>query len=71
LAKSKKGEEGEKLYQQAFEKYEKAVEIKPDKHIAYNNWRIDLENLAKRKEGEEADRLYQQAMQLKERVKNK
>ena len=68
LAKSKEGEETEKLYQQAFEKYEKAVEIKPDKHEAYNNWGIALCNLAKIREGEEAEKLYQQAFEKYEKA---
>ncbi|MBP1311723.1 regulator of replication initiation timing, partial [Paenibacillus sp. 1182] len=68
LAKSKEGEEGEKLYQQAFEKYEKAVEIKPDKHEAYYNWGIALRNLAESKEGEEGEKLYQQAFEKYEKA---
>ncbi|WP_188016981.1 SIR2 family protein [Paenibacillus antarcticus] len=63
LVKGKEGEEAEKLYQQAFEKYAKAVEIKPDKHEAYNNWGINLKKLAKSKEGKEAEELYQQAFE--------
>ncbi|MGN7411613.1 SIR2 family protein, partial [Paenibacillus sp. SAF-068] len=63
MAQSQEGEEADALYQQAFEKYGKAIEIKPDMHEAYNNWGIALGDLAERKEGEEADGLYQQAFE--------
>ena len=36
LAKTKEGTEAEELYHQAFEKYQRAIEIKPDKHEAFN-----------------------------------
>jgi len=63
LAKSKEGKESEELYRQAFEKYKKAIEIKPDKHEAYNNWGNYLGNLAKSKEGKESEELYRQAFE--------
>ena len=49
------------MYNQAFDKYQKAIEIKPDKYQALYNWGIDLGNLAKTKEGKEAEELYNQA----------
>jgi len=49
LAKLK---EDEALYAESFGKYAKAVEIKPDKHEAYNNWGTALSDLAKLKEDE-------------------
>ena len=61
LAKTKGGTEAEKLYNQSFDKFRKAIEIKPDKHEAYNNWGTYLGNLAKTKEGTEAEELYQQS----------
>jgi tetratricopeptide (TPR) repeat protein len=61
LAKTKTGEEAEALYQQAFDKYQQAIAIKPDKHEAFNNWVTYLGNLAQTKTDEEAEALYQQA----------
>jgi len=61
LAKTKEGKESEDLYQQAFDKFQKAIEIKPDLHEALNNWGTYLGNLAKTKEGKESEDLYQQA----------
>ncbi len=61
LAKTKDGKESDELYHQAFEKYQKAIEIKPDIHVAYNNWGNALGSLAETKEGKEADELYHQA----------
>lgn len=61
LAKTKEGKEAEDLYHQSFDKYRKAIEIKPDKHEAYNNWGNALVYLANTKEGKEAEDLYHQA----------
>ncbi|MBP7390055.1 MAG: SIR2 family protein, partial [Chitinophagales bacterium] len=63
LAKTKEGKEAEDLYYQSFEKYNKAIEIKPDTHEAYNNWGNSLGNLAKTKEGKEAEDLYHQSFE--------
>ena len=63
LAKTKEGKEAELLYKQSFEKYQKAIEIKPDKHEAYNNWGNYLGNLAKTKEGKESELFYQQSFE--------
>ncbi|MEO1263912.1 MAG: SIR2 family protein, partial [Bacteroidota bacterium] len=63
LAQAKGGEEAERLYAQAFEKFAEAVRIKPDKHEALNNWGTSLGNLAQAKGGEEAERLYAQAFE--------
>jgi tetratricopeptide (TPR) repeat protein len=62
LAQTKKGKEVEELYQQAFEKYQKAISIKPDMHEAFYNWGTYLGNLAQTKKGIEAEELYQQAL---------
>ena len=61
LAQTKEGKEAEDLYQQSFDKYRMAIEIKPDTHEAYNNWGNYLGNLAQTKEGKEAEDLYQQS----------
>ncbi len=68
LAATKEGKEADDLYRQAFEKYQKAVEIKPDKHEALYNWGRGLGNLAATKEGKEADDLYQQAFNRLEKA---
>ena len=63
LAQIKEGKEAEDLYYQSFEKYQKAIEIKPDNHEAFNNWGYYLGNLAKTKEGKEAEELYHQSFE--------
>jgi tetratricopeptide (TPR) repeat protein len=51
LAKTKTGEEAEKLYSQAIEKYSTAIEIKPNDGDAYFNWENYLGELTKTKTG--------------------
>jgi len=68
LAEQKEGSEAEELFKQALQKFEKAVQIKPDKHEAYNNWGSALTDLAKRKEGTEAEELFKQALQKFEKA---
>ncbi len=63
LAKTKEGKGADELYQQAFEKFKKAININPNKHEAFNNWGNYLGNLAQTKEGKEAEELYQQAFE--------
>jgi tetratricopeptide (TPR) repeat protein len=53
---------------EAFEKYARAVEIKPDKHAAFYNWGNALDNLALTKTGIEADELWMQAIEKFTRV---
>jgi len=60
------------LFALAYEKYQAALEIKPDKHEALYNWGAALYEQAKAKVGEEADRLfalayekYQAALKIK------
>jgi tetratricopeptide (TPR) repeat protein len=57
-ARTKTGEEADKLYTLAGEKYAAAVAIKPDRHEALYNWGIVLDDHARTKTGEEADKLY-------------
>ena len=63
LAKTKEGKDAEELYQLAFEKYRKAIEVKPHSHEAFYNWGTDLGNLAKTKEGKDAEESYQLAFE--------
>jgi tetratricopeptide (TPR) repeat protein/NAD-dependent SIR2 family protein deacetylase len=63
LAKKKEGKEADGLFKQSFEKYQKALEIKPDFHEALNNWGNGLSDLAKMKEGKEADGLFKQSFE--------
>ena len=56
------------MYLQTFDKYEKAIEIKPDNHDALLNWGTDLGNFAKTKAGKELDELYLQAFDKYEKA---
>jgi len=58
LTKTKENVEVEKLYNEIFAKYQKAIEIKSDFHEAYNDWGICLGSFAKTKTGPEAEKLY-------------
>jgi len=60
-AKTKNGEEADRLFAQAAEKYAAALKIRPDMHEALNNWGTALSEQAKTKTGEEADRLFARA----------
>lgn len=57
-AKTKTGEEADRLFDLAYEKYGRALEVEPDMHEALNNWGTTLGQQAKRKTGEESDRLF-------------
>jgi tetratricopeptide (TPR) repeat protein len=63
LAQIKDEKKSELLYQQAFEKFRKAIELKPDYHEAFYNWGNDLDDFANSKKGKEAEVLYQQAFE--------
>ena len=63
MAKTKSGSEAERLYSEAFEKYQCATEYKPDFHGAYYNWGVALSDLAKIKSGSEAEKLYNEAFE--------
>ena len=60
-AKTKEGDEADRLFHLAGDKYARAVEIKPDKDEAWYNWGTALSDQAETKEGDEADRLFQLA----------
>jgi tetratricopeptide (TPR) repeat protein len=60
-AELKSGTEADDLFAQAFEKYTRAIEIKSDKHEAFNNWGIALSDQAMLKSGVESDDLFAQA----------
>lgn len=64
MAITKEGEEVEKLYKEAFDKYEKAVEIKLDFHEVYFSWGYTLLLLAKTKEGKDAEVFYNEAIEI-------
>ena len=49
------------MYNQAFDKFQRVIDIKPDDHEAFKNWGAHLGNLARTKEGKEAEKLYNQA----------
>lgn len=57
------GEQATRFFQESIEKYQKATEIKPDMHEAYNNWGAALSALAQRSEGEQMTRLFQESFE--------
>ncbi len=54
-AKTKSDAEADRLFEQAYQKYGKAVEIKRDFHDAFNNWGAALSEQARTKRDAEAD----------------
>lgn len=67
-AQTTSGDEASALFQQAAEKYQKTVEIKPDIHEAFNNWGLTLSYWAKTTSGDEAENLFQQAIEKQEKA---
>ena len=63
LAETKSGIEAEKLYEEAIEKYQKAIEYKPNCYAAYNNWGATLSDLAGTKSGIKVEKLYEEAIE--------
>lgn len=60
-AKTKSGPEADALFSAAGEKYAAALEVKPDKHEALNNWGSILHDEAKRKEKNDSSRILKTA----------
>lgn len=60
-ARTKTGEESDRLFAQATEKYAAALAVNPHMEWALNNWGDALAQQARNKTGEEADRLIGQA----------
>ncbi len=60
-AKTKRGDDADRLFKLAGEKYQAALDIKPDYHEALSNWGVALANQAKTKRGDDADRLFKLA----------
>ncbi|MDP3000885.1 MAG: AAA family ATPase [Bryobacterales bacterium] len=60
-AKTKAGEEADRLFGEAGRKFAEALRLKSDLHQALNNWGNALFRQAKTKAGEEADRLFEEA----------
>ena len=58
---TKSGNEAEKLYKEAFEKYKLATTYKKDLYQAYYNWGVALSDLAEIKSGSEAEELHKEA----------
>ena len=56
------GEDSISYYQQAIEKFEKAIELQPNDAFAYNNWGYSLNNLGQASTGDAAVKYYQQAI---------
>jgi len=57
-AKTRSGEEADRLFALAGEKFAMALEIKPDMHDALSNWGLALAKRAKTRSGVEADQLF-------------
>lgn len=62
IAKVGASNEADELYRHCFDKYQKAIELNPDKYEYYNNWAIDLGNLAETKQGQAMEDTYQQCL---------
>jgi tetratricopeptide (TPR) repeat protein len=60
-ARTKAGEEADRLFEEAGRKYAEALRLKPDSSEALNNWANSLSDQARTKAGEEADRLFEEA----------
>ena len=67
-AKATTGEEADRLFTEAREMYEAALEIKPDREEALHNWGNLLLDLAKAKTGQEADKLFAEAEEKYEKA---
>lgn len=61
LAAEMTGRECDQYYKEAFTKYEKSTEIRPDFYEAFNNWGSKLGDFACTKDGPEREALYQEA----------
>jgi lipoprotein NlpI len=57
-AQTKTGEDADRRWALAYERYAAALAIKPDSHQALYNWGITLDDQAKTRDGEQADRLW-------------
>jgi tetratricopeptide (TPR) repeat protein len=62
-ARATSGEEADRLFHLAGDKYQAALEIKPDFHEALYNWGNALSDQARATSGEEADRLFDQSFE--------
>ena len=60
-AKTKAGEEADRLFEEAGRKCAEALRLKPDYHTALSNWGNVLAEQAKTRAEEEADRLFEEA----------
>src|ERR1017187_1380544 len=61
MARTKAGEEADRLLAEAGKKYAEALRLKPDDHEVLSNWGAALAEQAKTKDGEKADRLFAEA----------
>lgn len=60
-AKEKSGPVAEDLFRMAYEKYAKAIVVKPNSHVAWGSWGGALTQQAQKTDGTKADDLFQQA----------
>ena len=67
-ARRSKGDDADRLRHNAYLRFERAIEIKPDMVQAWNNWGNTLNEHASEKDGVEADRLWAEAFQRFDRA---
>ena len=67
LAQTKEPEKAEELYQLAFEKFQKAIEIKPDLHEAFNNWASLIVDYSRLKPESETENILNHASEILEK----
>jgi cytochrome c-type biogenesis protein CcmH/NrfG/MinD-like ATPase involved in chromosome partitioning or flagellar assembly len=60
-ARTKAGEDADRLFEEAGRKFAEALRLKPNDHEALSNWGNALSGQAKAKAGAEADRLFEEA----------
>ena len=60
-ARTKEGEEADRLFEEAGRKYAEVLRLKPGEYEALTNWGAALSYQAKTKTGEEASRLFEEA----------
>ena len=68
LARTETGESRERFFKESFEKYQRAIEIKPDKHEAFNNWGLALSDLAQAETGESRERFFKESFEKYQRA---
>ena len=61
---SKKGPAADRMFEKSYQRYQAALDIKPDHHSALYNWGTTLSDQAITKQGDAADDLFRQAYDM-------